>query len=85
MCVGNIVIHAKKQERLHHFSTVAQSDSTLSNPMNHSTPGLPVHHQIPEFTQTLVHQVSDVIQLSHPLLSPFPPAPNPSQHQGLFQ
>ena len=49
--------------------------------MNYSTPGLPVHHQIPEFTQTLVHQVSDVIQLSHPLLSPSLLAPNPSQHQ----
>ena len=53
--------------------------------MNHSTPGLPVHHQLPEFTQTHVHQVSDTIQPSHPLLSPSPPAPNPSQHQGLFQ
>ena len=53
--------------------------------MNCSTPGLPVHHQIPEFTQTHVHRVSDTIQPSHPLLSPSPPAPNPSQHQGLFQ
>ena len=66
------------------FSSVAQSCPTLCNPMNCSTPGLPVHHQLPEFTQTHVHQVSDAIQSSHPLSSPSPPAPNPSQHQGLF-
>ena len=53
--------------------------------MNRSTPGLPVHHQLPEFAQTYVHRVSDTIQPSHPLLSPSPPAPNPSQHQSLFQ
>ena len=53
--------------------------------MNHSTPGLPVHHQLPEFTQTYVHRVSDAIQPSHPLSSPSPPAPNLSQHQSLFQ
>ena len=53
--------------------------------MKRSTPGLPVHHQLPEFTQTQVHRVSEAIQPSHPLLSPSPPAPNPSQHQGLFQ
>ena len=57
------------------FSSVAQSCSTLCNPMNLSTPGLPVHHQLPEFTQTHVHRVSDAIQPSHPLLSPSPPAP----------
>ena len=67
------------------FSSVAQSCLTLCDPMNQSTPGLPVHHQLPEFTQTHVHQVGDAIQPSHPLLSPSPPAPNPSQHQGLFQ
>ena len=67
------------------FSSVAQSCLTLCDPMNHSTPGLPVHHQLPEFTQTHVHQVSDAIQPSHPLSSPFPPALNPSQHQSLFQ
>ena len=67
------------------FSSVAQSCLTLYDPMNHSMPGLPVHHQLPEFTQTHVHRVSDAIQPSHPLLSPSPPAPNPSQHQGLFQ
>ena len=64
------------------FSSVAQSCPTLCDPMNCSTPGLPVHHQLLEFTQTRVHQVSDVIQPSHPRSSPSPPAPNPSQHQG---
>ena len=67
------------------FSSVTQSCPTLCDPMNCSTPGLPVHHQLPEFTQTHVHRVGDAIQPSHPLLSPSPPAPNPSQHQGLFQ
>ena len=52
----------------------------LCDPMNHSTPGLPVHHQLPEFTQTHIHRVSDAIQSSHPLSSPSPPVPNPSQH-----
>ena len=65
--------------------SVAQSCPTLCDPMNRSTPGLPVHHQLPEFTQTHVHQVSDAIQPSHPLSSPSPPAPNPSKHQSLFQ
>ena len=63
--------------------SVAQSCPTLCNPMNCSTPGLPVHHQLPEFTQTHVHRVCDAIQPSHPLSSPSPPAPNPSQHQSL--
>ena len=67
------------------FSSVAQSCPTLCDPMNHSTPGLPVHHQFPEFTQTHVPRVSDAIQPSHPLSSPSPPALNLSQHQGLFQ
>ena len=67
------------------FSSVAQSCPTLCDPVNSSTPGLPVHHQLPEFTQTHVHRVSDAIQPSHPLSSPSPPAPNPSQHQNLFQ
>ena len=67
------------------FSSVAQSCPTLCNPMNHSTTGLPVHHQLREFSQTHVHRVSDAIQPSHPLSSPSPPAPNPSQHQSLFQ
>ena len=67
------------------FSSVAQSCPTLRDPMNHSTPGLPVHHPLPEFTQTQVHRVRDAIQPSHPGSSPSPPAPNPSQHQSLFQ
>ena len=66
------------------FSSV-QSHPTLCDPMNCSTPGLPVHHQLLEFTQTQAHQVSDAIQPSHPLSSPSPPASNPSQHQSLFQ
>ena len=65
--------------------SVAQSCPTLCNPMNCSTPGLPVHHQLPEFTQTHIHRVSDAIQPSHPLSSPSLLAPNPSQHQRLFQ
>ena len=63
------------------FSSVTQSCPTLCDPMNCSTPGLPVHHHLPEFTQTHVHRVGDAIQPSHPLLSPFPPATNPSQHE----
>ena len=70
---------------LNQFNSVAQSCPTLCDPMNCTTPGLPVHHQLPESTQTHVHGVGDAIQPSHPLLSPSPPAPNPSQHQGLFQ
>ena len=72
----------------HQFSSVQFSCSVMSDslrPMNHSMPGLPVHHQLPEFTQTHVHRVGDAIQPSYPLSSPSPPAPNPSQHQGLFQ
>ena len=68
-----------------HFSLVAQSSPPLFDPMNCSTPGLPVHHQLPELTQTHVHRLGDAIQLSHSLSSPSPPAPNPSQHQSLFQ
>ena len=68
-----------------HFSSVTQSCPNLWDPMNHSTPGLTVHHQLLESTQTHVPWVSDAIQPSHPLSSPSPPAPNPSQHQGLFQ
>ena len=67
------------------FSSVTQSCPTLCDPMNHSTPGLPVHHQLREFTQTHFHWVCDAIQPSNPLSSPFLPAPNPSQHQSLFQ
>ena len=67
------------------FSSVTQSCPTLCDPLNCSTPGLPVHHQLPEFTQTHVHRVGDAIQPFHPLSSPFPPTPSPSQHQSLFQ
>ena len=67
------------------FSSAPQSCPTLCDPMNCSTPGLPVHHQLLEFTQTHVHRVGDAIQPSHPLSSPSLPAPNPSQHQSLFQ
>ena len=80
ICQRDIIIF-----NLFQFSSVAQSCLTLCNPMNRSLPGLPVHHQLPEFTQTHVHRVSDAIKPSHPLLSPSPPAFNPSQHQGLFQ
>ena len=67
------------------FSSVAQSCPTLCDPMNRSTPGLPVHHQLPEFTQTHIHRIGDAIQPSRPLSFPSPPALNPSQHQSLFQ
>ena len=67
------------------FSSVAQSCPALCDPMNSSTPGLLVHHQLQEFTQTHVHRIGDAIQPSHALSSPSPPAPNPSQHQSLFQ
>ena len=76
----NRQLHGSSSVRL-----VAQSCPTLCDPRNRSTPGLPVHHQLTEFTQTHVHRVSDAIQPSHPLSSPSPLAPNPSQHQSLFQ
>ena len=75
-------VHHKYQVQ---FSSANQSCPTLCDPMNRSTPGLPVHRQLPEFTQTHVHRVRDAIQPSHRLSSPSPPAPNPSQHQSLFQ
>ena len=87
----NNELEAREQKVLVNFlasdqiRSVAQLCLMLCDPMNHSTPGLPVHHQCPEFTQTHVHRVSDAIQPSHPLSSPFPLAPNPSQHQSLFQ
>jgi len=74
-----IILHQSVQS----VSSVTQLCPTLCDLMNHSMPGLPVHHQIQEFTQTHVHRVSDAIQPSHPLSSPSPPAPNPSQHQSL--
>ena len=72
-------------ESRYQIRSVTQSCLTPCNPMNRSMPGLPVHHQLPEFTQTHVQRVSDAIQPSHPLSSPSPPAHNPSQHQRLFQ
>ena len=66
------------------FSSFTQSCPTLYDPMDCSIPGLPVHHQIPEFTKSHAHQVDDAIQPSHPWSCPSPPAPNPSQYQGLF-
>ena len=85
---ADIIHNNEKAESISYkiqFSSVTQLCPTLCDPMNCSTPGLPVHHQLPEFTQTYVHRVIDAIQPSHPLLSPSPPAPNPSQHQGIFQ
>ena len=81
---------SESREKMHTFcslqlSSVAQLCPTLCNPMNRSTPGLPVHHQLPESTQTHVHCVSNAYQPSHPLSSPSPPALNLSQHQGLFK
>ena len=80
------LLHSKVKWRS--LSSVRFSHSVVSNsfdPMNHSTPGLPVHQQLPEFIQTHVHRVGDAIHPSHPLSSPSPLAPNPSQHQSLFQ
>ena len=75
--------HPKGLETMHQFSSVTQPCLTLYDPKNRSTPGLPVHHYLLEFTQTHVHRVRDAIQPSHPRSSPSPPAPNPSQHQSL--
>jgi len=88
---SNYIVNSARNKYTHRiqnsvqFTSVTQSCPTLCDPMNCSTPGLPVHHQLPEFTQTHVHRGSDAIQPSHPLSSPSPPAPNPSQHQSLFQ
>ena len=76
---------SKTYKQPYQFSSVAQSCPTLCNPMNCSTQGFPVIHQLLEFTQTHVHWFGDAIQPSHRLSSPSPPAPNPSQHQGLFK
>ena len=83
-CGNNLNVHhlCTLSRSVSSVSSVAQSCPTLCDPMNCSTPGLPVHHQLPEFTQTHVHRISDAIQPSYPLLSPFPPAPNPSQLRG---
>ena len=66
---------------MYQIRSVAQLCPTLCDPMNRSMPGLPIHHQLPEFTQTHIHRVSDAIKPSHPLSSPSPPTPNPFQHQ----
>ena len=88
-CLENSVDRGAWRATVHgvtnQIRSVTQSCPTLCDPMNRSTPGLPVHHQFLQFTQTHVHRVGDAIQPSHPLSSPSPPAPNPSQHQGLFQ
>ena len=78
-------LNFRKLVELAQFSSVAQSCPTLCDPMNCSTPGLPVHYQLPEFIQTHIPRVSNAIQPSHTLSSSSPPAPNPSQHQSLFQ
>ena len=85
-CLKNV--HKYIKSLLYAYSSVHFSRSVVSDslqPVNRSTPGLPVHHQLPESTQTHVHRVGDAIQPSHPLSPPSPPAPNPSQHQSLFQ
>ena len=82
---GKLMPWKQLNQRSVQFSSVVQSCRTLSSPMNRSTPGLPVHHQLLEFTHTHIHQVGDATQPSHPLSSPLPLAPNPSQHQSLFQ
>ena len=79
----NTVYQSLSPFRSVQFSSVTQSYPTLCDPMNCSMPGLPVHHQLPGFNQSHVHRVGDAFQLSHPLSSTSPPAPNPSQHQGL--
>ena len=86
LVVGTIQANTKNTlNKSHQIRSVTQSCPTLCDPVNRSTPGLPVHHQLPEFTQTHVHRASDAIQPSHPLSSPSPSSANPSQHQGLFQ
>ena len=90
LCSNQLHINSKLGFKCNYYkfssvSSVSQSCPTLCDPINRSTPGLPVHHQLPEFTLTPAHRVSDAIQPSHPRSSPSPPAPNPSQHQSLFQ
>ena len=80
-----VLYEINPRKSISRLSSVAQSCLTLCDPVNRSTPGLPVHHQLPESTQTHVHRVGDAIQPSHPLSSPSPPALNLSQHQGLLK
>ena len=84
-CLDLLAVQGTLKSLLQQIRSVTQSCPTLCNTMNHSMPGLPVRHQLPEFTQTHIHQVCDAIQPSHPLSSPSPLAPNPFQHQSLFQ
>ena len=79
------LLNQKVYNEVSQFISVTQLCLTLCDPMNLSTPGLPIHHHLLEFTQTHVHRVGDAIQPSHPLSSPFPPGPNPFHHQSLFQ
>ena len=83
--ISFVYLCSKYYKQNNQIRSVAQSWPTLCDPMNRSTPDLPIHHQLPEFTETHVHRVSDAIQPSHPLSSPSPLAPNPSQHQSLYQ
>ena len=85
LIIQKMKIMASGPIRSDQIRSVTQSCLTLCDPMNHSTPGLPVYHQLLEFTQTHIHRVNDAIQPSHLLQSPSPLAPNPSQHQSLFQ
>ena len=85
LCLSDHLLHVLSRLLYIQFSSVSQSCPTLCDPMNHSTPGLPAHHQLPEFTQTRVRCIGDAIQPSHPLSSPSLPALNLSQHQGLFK
>ena len=82
--LGNLFTWCSRKFHIGQFSSVAQSCPTLCYPMDYSTPGLPVHHQLLEFTQPHMHRVGNAIQPSHPLLSSSPPAFNLSKHQGLF-
>ena len=82
---NNVKMAVVTDDTVVQLTSVTQLCPTLCDPMEHSMPGLPVHHQLPEFTQTQVHHVNDAIQPSHPLSSPSPPALNLSQHQGLFK
>ena len=84
-CPICLKICMQKNTNIIQFSSVSQLCPTLCEPMNRSTPGLPIHHQLLEFIQTHIHRVSDAPKPSYPVSSPSPPAPNPSQHQGLFQ
>ena len=84
-CIGTWNVRSMNQGKFSSFQFSLSAVSDSLQPMNCSTPGLPVHHQHPEFAQTSVHRVSDATQPSHPLSSPSPPAPNPFQHQSLFQ